>query len=79
MYISIPDKSPIPVETYYKNGIKIMNTSQDNYINLSFSHINIDLIIDGLQKIKSIIDKEAPVVASSEQTAPAENNLTLPE
>lgn len=56
MYIRIPLKIENSVEILKKNNIKVMNTSVDKYINLSFSHINIDLIKEGLNAIKKQLE-----------------------
>ena len=55
MYISIPVELKSPVTALYNNGVKVMSTSEDNNINLSFSHIDINSIENGLSYIKSLL------------------------
>lgn len=54
MYIKIPCKIINARDTLYNNGIKVMNTSDEESINLSFSHINTELIENGLKNINQL-------------------------
>lgn len=56
-YIKIPCNINNPVKAFYEKGVKIMSTSQENSINLSFSHIDSEMIVEGLNNVKTIAEK----------------------
>jgi len=56
MYITMPNLHKISAECLYECGIKVMNTSKDNSLNLSFSYINTELIKEGLEKLKKAVE-----------------------
>jgi GntR family transcriptional regulator/MocR family aminotransferase len=57
MYISIKNATNVSLSSFKEAGINIMNTSSENYINLSFSHIDTEIIAEGLEKINTIIKR----------------------